>query len=231
MRIEQNLTNCNYNYRGTKPEWIVIHNTANGTSVEGIAYNNTVYFKNEVDPPASAHYFIDDGDIIWQCVRDTDTAWHVGEAPSKNGCYNYNSIGIEVCEPANGRFTDKEIATLTELVTYLMDKYDIDYDHVVTHHLTTGKNCPWYYTFEERWDYLKDIITGGVTVISNDDIDRIAQRVWEYIYHPGKVDEDKTLQEAGYYSMVSNRYNVLNQAFNEAHRANERLDAIESKGE
>ena len=214
MRIEQNLTNTNYNPRGTNPSWIVIHNTANGTSAEGIAYNNTQFFKN-VYREASAHYFIDDGDIIWQCVKDTDTAWHVGEASSRNGCTNYNSIGIEVCEPANGRFTDKEISTLTELVQYLMDKYDIDYDHVTTHHLTTGKNCPWYYVFEERWDYLKNIITGGVEVISNDDIKKIAQAVWEYIYHKSLPDEDKILGN----DMDSNRYNVENMTYLEAKRA------------
>lgn len=154
MEIRDNLTNVNFNFRNTIPRWIVIHNTANGTSAEGTAYNNTQYFKNTYRS-ASAHYFIDDGDVVWRCVRDTDTAWHVGEAASRNGCYNYNSIGIEVCETANGWFTDKEVDTLRELVQSLMKLYGIPADRICRHHDVTGKNCPWYYSDDGRWSELK----------------------------------------------------------------------------
>lgn len=157
MEIRDNLTNVNFNFRNTIPRWIVIHNTANGTSEEGTAYNNTCYFKDTYRE-ASAHYFIDDGDIVWRCVRDTDTAWHVGEAASRNGCYNYNSIGIEVCETYNGWFTDKEVDTLRELVQSLMKLYGIPAERVCRHHDVTGKNCPWYYTDDARWNELKAAI-------------------------------------------------------------------------
>ena len=176
MDIQKNLTETNFNFRGTIPRWIVIHNTANRTSAEGTAYNNTQYFKNRFvsgAPEASAHYFIDDGDTVWQCVRDTDTAWHVGEAASRNGCYNTNSIGIEVCETADGWFTDKEVDTLRELVGSLMQLYGIPAERVCRHHDVTGKNCPWYYTDDERWAELK-------ARILEDDM-RPAD-VWEYNY-------------------------------------------------
>ena len=172
MEIQRNLTNVNFNFRNTIPRWIVIHNTANGTSREGTAYNNTVYFK-DVNRNASAHYFVDDGDTVWQCVRDTDTAWHVGEAASRNGCYSTNSIGIEVCETADGWFTDKEVDTLRELVGSLMQLYGIPAERVCRHHDVTGKSCPWYYTDDERWAELK-------ARILEDDM-RPAD-VWEYNY-------------------------------------------------
>lgn len=178
MEIRRNLTNVNFNFRNTIPRWIVIHNTANGTSREGTAYNNTVYFK-DVNRNASAHYFVDDGDTVWQCVRDTDTAWHVGEAASRNGCYNTNSIGIEVCETADGWFTDKEIDTLRELVGSLMQLYGIPAERVCRHHDVTGKNCPWYYTDDERWAELK-------ARILEDDM-RPAD-VWEYNYKDSAPD-------------------------------------------
>ena len=127
--VKANMTNVNYTPRGTNPSWIVIHNTSNATDQPPIAYNNTQYFKNEYRG-ASATYFIDSGDTIWQCVSERDTAWHCGDAPSRNGCYNYNSIGIEVCEPASGKFTDKEIDNLTWLVQKLMNDYGIDAKHV-----------------------------------------------------------------------------------------------------
>lgn len=174
MDIQKNLTNVNFNFRNTLPRWIVVHNTANGTSKEGTAYNNTVYFKDTYRS-ASAHYFIDDGDTVWQCVRDTDTAWHVGEAQSRNGCYNTNSIGIEVCETAGGWFTDKEIATLRELVRGLMDFYGIPAERVCRHHDVTGKNCPWYYSDDDRWAELKAQITED-DMITKDD----ANAIWAF---------------------------------------------------
>lgn len=174
MDIQKNLTNVNFNFRNTLPRWIVVHNTANGTSREGTAYNNTVYFKDTYRS-ASAHYFIDDGDTVWQCVRDTDTAWHVGEAASRNGCYNTNSIGIEVCETAGGWFTDKEIATLRELVRGLMDFYGIPAERVCRHHDVTGKSCPWYYSDDDRWAELKAQITED-DMITKDD----ANAIWAF---------------------------------------------------
>ena len=174
MDIQKNLTNVNFNFRNTLPRWIVVHNTANGTSKEGTAYNNTVYFKDTYRS-ASAHYFIDDGDTVWQCVRDTDTAWHVGEAQSRNGCYNTNSIGIEVCETAGGWFTDKEIATLRELVRGLMDFYGIPAERVCRHHDVTGKDCPWYYSDDDRWAELKAQITED-DMITKDD----ANAIWAF---------------------------------------------------
>lgn len=174
MEIRKNLTNVNFNFRNTLPRWIVIHNTANGTSEEGTAYNNTVYFKDTYRS-ASAHYFIDDGDTVWQCVRDTDTAWHVGEAQSRNGCYNTNSIGIEVCETAGGWFTDKEIDTLRELVRGLMTFYGIPAEMVCRHHDVTGKSCPWYYSDDDRWAELKARILED-DMITKDD----ANAIWAF---------------------------------------------------
>ena len=171
--IKYNLTNVNYTWRGSNPSWIVIHNTANETSTPPIAYNNTQYFKNEYRG-ASANYFIDDSDTIWCCVEPINTAWHCGEAPSQNGCYNYNSIGIEVCEPANGKFTDKEIANLSWLVQKLMKQYKIPASRICRHYDVTSKNCPWYYCNNARWNELKERICGDM--LSKDD----ANTIWAF---------------------------------------------------
>lgn len=161
-QIKENFTYVNYNSRGTNPSWIVVHNTANRTSAVGTAYNNTQYFKN-VNRNASAHFFIDDHPTdIWQCVRETDTAWAVGENASRNGCYNYNSISIEVCERSDGTFSETEIAKLTWLVQKLMKKYGIPASRVCRHYDVTWKSCPSYYASRQgEWDKLKKQITSG----------------------------------------------------------------------
>ena len=165
--IKQCLTSVNRWVGTNKPEWIVIHNTANGKSAEGMALNNCNYFKSTYRG-ASAHYFIDDGDTIWQCVADTDSAWHCGDADTRNGCTNLNSIGIEVCEPAGGEFTAREKDNLNRLVAVLMDRYGIPASRVVRHNDVTGKRCPWFYSDNaSSWNALKSNATktgGGAWV-------------------------------------------------------------------
>lgn len=180
--IRQNLTNVNREIGCNNPQWIVIHNTANGTSAEGTAYGNSQYFKN-VNRNASAHYFIDDGNVIWQVVRDCDTAWHCGDSWSRNGCTNYNSIGIETCERADRSFSPHEIDVLSWLVPMLMDKYGIDADHVCRHHDVTTKICPAGYIDNARWQELKQQIIsgeGGKVRLDWEDYQHIAEAIWAF---------------------------------------------------
>jgi N-acetylmuramoyl-L-alanine amidase CwlA len=68
-------------------------------------------------------------------------------------CTNQNSINIEICsEKVNKKsllptdtdwyFTEEAINTAVALTRYLMDKYNIDIDHVIMHHEVNGKPCP-----------------------------------------------------------------------------------------
>lgn len=191
--IRQNLTSVNCEWGTNSPQWIVIHNTANGTSREGTAYANTQYFKN-VNRSASAHYFVDDGDVIWQCVNDWDTAWHIGDSWSHNGATNYNAIGIEVCEQADGNFSDHEVAVLSWLVPMLMDKYGIPASRICRHFDVTEKNCPWFFTDQGRWNDLKARILSGEDdeVTPKDKLDIIngvaQQVIWGHYNVNGRDD-------------------------------------------
>lgn len=136
------------NYGGKrvqKIEWIVMHYTANdGDSDE----SNARYFKNPLNPVASAHYFVDD-DSITRSVPDDYVAYHCGARTYKHPyCRNANSIGVELCDAKrDGRVmaTNKTIANAAELVYWLCRQYDIPYDHIITHYMVTGKLCPAYW--------------------------------------------------------------------------------------
>jgi N-acetyl-anhydromuramyl-L-alanine amidase AmpD len=65
---------------------IVIH-TMEAPEKPGTARNVARWFAGKDAPRASAHYCIDDREVI-QCVKDTDVAWH---APGANS----NGIGLE----------------------------------------------------------------------------------------------------------------------------------------
>ena len=150
----------NFDAVSNAKRYIVIHNTANGSSDEGMAWNNICYFRGAYRQ-ASASYFVDDGPVIYQAVRDDASAWHCGDGDGRSGCNNYNSFGIEVCEGPDGRFTDNEIDNLRYLVTKLMAQFGIDADHVIRHYDVSGKNCPWFYTNDAEWSKLHAKITGN----------------------------------------------------------------------
>lgn len=72
--------------RPAKIDLVVIH-TMEAPKSKGRAKQVAQWFSGVNAPEASAHYCVDDEDV-YQCVADTDRAWH---APGVNG----RSIGIE----------------------------------------------------------------------------------------------------------------------------------------
>ena len=138
------LTTVNYERASAKQnKFLVIHYVG----ALGDAQNNCKYFKDTFRG-ASAHYFIGHGGDVWQCVEDTDVAWHCGGVKNYKHptCRNSNSIGIELCckKRANGTWYFEE-ATLTaaiELTKELMSKYNIPITNVIRHYDVTGKICP-----------------------------------------------------------------------------------------
>ena len=142
-----NFKQCNStNYRVGRTsviKFIVIHYTAgNGDT----AKNNVDYFANNKNLSASAHYFVDEK-MVWQSVKDADTAWHCGGKTYKHPqCRNDNSIGIELCSikdsAGNYYFKDETIKNAAELTKSLMAKYNIPAENVIRHYDVTGKVCP-----------------------------------------------------------------------------------------
>lgn len=141
MVINKNLTTVNYTKGKKSNTYIVIHFTGNnGDTAKG----NTTYFKS-TNRGASAHYFVDTKEI-WQCVEDTNTAWHCGTKGTYYcDCRNNNSIGIEMCSvKENGVFKIPEatIYNTIELTKSLMKKYNIPASRVIRHYDVTHKMCP-----------------------------------------------------------------------------------------
>lgn len=141
----------NYTRSTSSIKWIVIHYTGNdGDTAKG----NANYFANNV-VKASAHYFVDDN-TIYRSVPDNYTAWSVGgskynDCSSTGGgkyhgqCTNSNSISIELCDTVrNGKLdvTDATLRNAVDLTRSLMNKYNIDINHVICHFDVTGKRCP-----------------------------------------------------------------------------------------
>ena len=128
---------------------------------------NRNYFANHPNAKASAHYIIDEGNII-QALEDTWKGWHVGDGNNPN-INNSTTIAIELCVNKGNDF-DKTLENGVELTKYLMNKYNIPAENVVMHRDASGKTCS-RMMIEDRpslWPYFKERISGGDGSLEDD---------------------------------------------------------------
>ena len=164
LTIKKILTSYNFSDRNDtrRIKYIVIHYFGSLGSALSVAN----YFAGAYRG-ASAHYSLDDGETVYQCVEDEDVAWHCGTSGKYYHpyCRNSNSIGIEVrpykidtsrssiSSDTDWYFHDKTIDNLVELTKVLMKKYGVDADHVIRHYDVTHKLCPRPYVGDDVNDY------------------------------------------------------------------------------
>ncbi|MCG8395594.1 N-acetylmuramoyl-L-alanine amidase [Bacillus atrophaeus] len=154
-----------------RPIYITVHNTAN-TSVGANAETHARYVKNP-DTPTSWHFTVDDKEI-YQHLPLNENGWHAGDG---NGSGNRQSIGIEICENADGNF---QLATANAqwLIKTLMASHSITLANVVPHKHWSGKECP--RKLLDTWEQFKAGIGGGgvqtYTVQKGDTLSAIARK-------------------------------------------------------
>ncbi|HII4440238.1 TPA: SH3 domain-containing protein [Clostridium perfringens] len=167
IKVNKQLIDINYSQGVTiNPKYIVIHDTDN-RQVGANAMANRNYFANHPNAKASAHYIIDEGNIV-QALEDTWKGWHVGDGNNPN-INNSTTIAIELCVNKGNDF-DKTLENGIELTKYLMNKYDIPAENVVMHRDASGKTCS-RMMIEDRpslWPYFKERISGGDGSLEDD---------------------------------------------------------------
>ncbi|ELC8387859.1 SH3 domain-containing protein [Clostridium perfringens] len=167
IKVNKQLIDINYSQGVTiNPKYIVIHDTDNRQAGAN-AMANRNYFANHPNAKASAHYIIDEGNII-QALEDTWKGWHVGDGNNPN-INNSTTIAIELCVNKGNDF-DKTLENGIELTKYLMNKYNIPAENVVMHRDASGKTCS-RMMIEDRpslWPYFKERISGGDGILEDD---------------------------------------------------------------
>ena len=135
----------------TKFEFIVMHYVG----AVSTARNNGQYYGSTPNIGASAHFFVDEREIV-ASVPLTMAAGHCGvdysggKSPYWNGKGTYStnrrSIGIEMCckKDANGNwYIEPETVTRTvALVKWLMQEFNIPVSNVIRHYDVCWKTCP-----------------------------------------------------------------------------------------
>lgn len=164
---------------GTKFEYIVLHYVG----AVSTARNNGTYYGREANLGASAHFFVDENDIV-ASVPLTMAAGHCGvdysggKAPFWNGQGTYStnrrSIGIEMCckKDKNGKwYIEPETVTKTvALVKWLMKEYNIGIDHVIRHYDVCWKTCPEPWVRDpSQWKAFKARLTAPEKTVEEDD--------------------------------------------------------------
>lgn len=164
-----------WNRNGNTIQYIVMHYVGSVSS----AKNNGSYFANSANLGASAHYFVDEYNIVASVPLDKSAGhcgvdYSGGKAPFWGKCYNKNSIGIEMCckKDSNGRwYIEPETVTKSvALVKYLMKKYNIDADHIVRHYDVCWKTCPEPWVRDpSQWNAFKARLTAPEKTVEEDD--------------------------------------------------------------
>lgn len=120
------------------PYFITVHDTANASKGAN-ALMHAKYLKGDAAAgrPASWHFTVDDQHIVQHLPLD-EVGWHAGDG---KGPGNRQSIGIEMCENADGDRAAAEENT-AKLVAYLLKQFKLGIESVVQHNRWSGKNCP-----------------------------------------------------------------------------------------
>ena len=126
--------------RKKTPSLVVLH-TMEALEKSSTAAAVANWFAGAQAPQASAHYCVDDENIL-QCVADADTAWHV-----KGGDINARGIGIEMAgyarqttEQWQDEFSQALLVNVAKLTAQLCTQHSIPVVYVPPEELLKGKS-------------------------------------------------------------------------------------------
>lgn len=110
---------------GRKIDTVILHTSYNAIGDD--PYDIGDIIKQYEQYEVSAHYLIGRDGTIYRLVEDKDIAWHAGLSKMPDGRTNINdfSIGIEVVNTKEGKFSDAQYKSLNSLVKDLKEKYPI----------------------------------------------------------------------------------------------------------
>jgi N-acetylmuramoyl-L-alanine amidase len=127
MLINTNFTSLNFSDRIKPIKYIIVHFTQMPFEA---ALSRLINAESEV----SAHYLIKENGEIFQLVADNKIAWHAGESFWKGeSALNQNSIGIELDNLGDNKFSQEQINSCLNLSKTLVQKYGISLVNFIGH--------------------------------------------------------------------------------------------------
>lgn len=133
---------------------VVVHYVGNpGTTAE----QNRNYYANLAkthETYVSSHFLIGMDGTILQCVP-------LNEISYCSNSRNVDTIAIECCHPdETGQFTQETLNSLTRLLNWLIEIYDLAPEDILRHYDVTGKECPRYFVqHPKEWETFLNTLT------------------------------------------------------------------------
>ena len=127
MLINANFTSPNFTDRKKPIEYIIVHYTEMPFN---LALNRLIDKEAEV----RSHYLIKEDGEIFRLVADDKIAWHAGKSFWKGqSALNQNSIGIELDNLGNNKFSREQINSCLTLSKVLVQKYSVPSINFIGH--------------------------------------------------------------------------------------------------
>jgi len=144
LNIASKLVNSGFQKSsGRNINAIIIHSSYD--AIGGDPFNVDGLIREYKNYGVAPHYLIDRAGEIYRLVEDKNIAYHAGAGRLPDGRTNINeiSIGIELMNTKDGKFTPSQYETLNKLIKNLKSKYSIKY--VLGHNqIAPGrKDDPW----------------------------------------------------------------------------------------
>lgn len=128
---------------------VVLHSSYNSTGGDPYSVEKVIDIWRGYG--VAPHYMIDRKGNIYRLVDDADIAYHAGVSKMPDGRTNVNdfSIGIEILNTKDDKYTDAQYASVNALIAYLRGKYSIK--QVVGHaDIAPGrKDDPWHFDWKK----------------------------------------------------------------------------------
>jgi len=149
LKITSKLVNWGFekaNFR--KIDTVIIHSSYN--ALGGDEYNVDKLIKEYKEYGVSPHYLIDRTGNAYKLAEEKNIAYHAGESRTPDGRSNVNnfSIGIEMMNTKNDKFTSEQYGALNKLIKDIKSRYQIKY--VLGHsQIAPGrKDDPWNFDWQ-----------------------------------------------------------------------------------
>lgn len=127
---------------------IILHSSYNNQGGDEYSVDKVIAIWKSYS--VAPHYLIDRKGTIHRLVEDKNIAWHAGvsEVPDGRTDVNKFSVGIEILNALDDKYTDAQYEAINDLVAYLKGKYKIRY--ILGHDdIAPGrKTDPWNFDWE-----------------------------------------------------------------------------------
>jgi len=132
---------------GRNIDTIIIHSSYDALGSD--PYSLTGLLNEYKQYGVAPHYLIDRKGTIYRLVSDSNIAYHAGESQTPDGRTSVNnfSIGIELMNTEDDKFTDSQYDSLNGLLRYLSSKYKIKYTLGHSQIAPGRKNDPWNFSW------------------------------------------------------------------------------------